>query len=196
MEKIFMAYTTGKTCWAMIFHPDGRVLNVSSKDWVVYHVENLEDYFITYTEVDSSGLYIAEYPSGFESDVLPIEISYQQSGVTPALPDDLPIISIGQSQGSNMASIKGSVDAASNMSESAKSILQGEVQSGSNTSTQIVSDMTGALDDLYRGRVIMFTSGSLDKSAGIIKSYDAGTKIIVFTELPDSPSPGDTFIII
>src|ERR1051325_2059485 len=193
-QKIFMAFTSGKTCWLMSFNPNGKVLDVVAKNWVDFVLDDLSTYFIMYTEVDSTGLYVADYPSDFVLDVLQTEVSYQQAGATPTLPDDGPPIGIGQSQGSSVAAINYSVAAAQNLSESSKTIVQGIVQIGSNTITQIATDLDGATDNLYRGRVIIFTSGDAIKSAAIIKTYNATTKILTFTGIPVAPIPDDTFL--
>lgn len=194
-QKVFMGYTTGKTCYFLAFNPDGRVLDAQAKTWVAFVLADLANYFMNFTEYDSSGFYYGTYPSDFDLDVLPTEVSYQQSGVTPAFPDDT-LIGVGQSQGSNTAAINTSISSAVNLNKSTQVIASGIVQAGSNLITQIVTDLDGATDNLYRGRVVIFSSGAMDKAAAIITAYAEGTKILTFTAIPTAPTPGDTFIIV
>lgn len=195
-QKVFLGYTTGKTCYFLAFRPDtGQVLDAQSKTWVTFTLADLANYVMTLTEYDSSGFYSGEYPSDFTLDVLPTEVSYQQAGPAPAFPADT-LIGVGQSQGSNVAAVNNSVNAADNMGASTASEEQGTVQSGSNTTGQIVTDLSGATDDLYRGRAVIFTIGAMSKCAAIITGYNATTKVLTFTTIPTAPTPGDTFVVV
>ncbi len=151
---------------------------------------------MSYTELASTGLYIAQYPDGTVLDVLPTEISYQQAGPSPALPDDLPPISIGQSQGSNVDAINASVLAAQNLQASSETMETAVVQAGTNTTTQVKTNLTGATDALYRGRVVIFASGAMNKAAAIITGFNASTGVLTFTAIPTAPSPGDDLIVV
>lgn len=194
-QPIFLPYTSGKTCWFIAFRPADRyVLNPTTKAWVPFVLANLADYVSLYTEIDSTGVYIGLYPDDFLLDVLPIEASYQQQGVSPALPDDLPIASLGSSQGASVAAVMNDVVAASNLAKNAASQQQGIVQSGANTTSQIVTVLTGA-DNVYNGRVLILTSGSQNKQTAIITGFVNSTGILSFTPIASAPSPGDSFLV-
>lgn len=196
-QPVVMGYSSGKTCWFMAFRQsDFKVLRVSDQTWVTFVLGNLSQYVMTYTELASTGIYVGYYPADFLLDVLPVEVSYQQAGIAPALPDDLPVISTGQSQGVNLAAINTNVPAASNLGESTSVIVQGAVASGTPTVTSLISNLTNALNNAYVGRVILFTSGTLIGSGGRITAYNGTTKAITFTAVPTAPSIADTFVIV
>ncbi len=199
-QPIYFPYSTNKTCWFMSIRPsDKKVLNKDSLAYEVFAAANLAHYAIAYTEIaDGSagtGVYVGLYPDGFEYSELPIEASYQQAGAQPALPDDLPIASLGNSQGANVAAIANSVVSPSNLRANLDAMEAATVQSGSNTTTQVATNLTGAVDNLYNGRVVIFTSGSGARSAGIITGYVASTHALSFTAVATAPAPGDTLLV-
>lgn len=195
IQPIQMAYSSGKTCWCMAFHPDGRVLNVVTKAWVTFVLGDLANYVMAYTEKANTGFYTAAYPEDFTLDVLPTEISYQQAGGSPALPDDLPAISIGQSQGSNIAALLGDVPTASNFAINCKNMEQATVQAGTPTVNECLTDLTADTDNRYNGRVVLFTSGNVIRAAAIITGFDAGTGLLSYTTLAAAPEAGDTLLV-
>ena len=168
--------------------------NPTTKTWSRSVLANLADYFTLYTEIDSTGVYVGLYPDNFLLDVLPIEASYQQQGVSPALPDDLPIASLGSSQGASVAAITNDVVAASNLAKNAASQQQGVVQTGANTTSQIVTLLTGA-DNVYNGRVLILTSGAQAKQTAIVTGFVNSTGILSFTPIASAPTPGDSFLV-
>lgn len=185
---------SGRTIYMVLHNPDGKVWNKDSAAWEAYVDADWVHYAVPMTEQGASGYYRAAVPMSV-LDVNPTSAIYQQNGVQPDL-SDVPGIGLGQAQGANIFSLDGSVVASQNLSKSTVSMEQGTVQSGSNTTGQIVSDLTGATNNIYRGRVIVFTSGAMKSAAAIIKSYDAGTKILTFTDIPTAPTPGDTFVVV
>ncbi len=196
-QPVVMGYSSGKTCWFMAFRQsDFKVLRVSDHTWVTFVLGNLAQYVMTYTEIASTGVYVGYYPEDFLLDVLPIEVSYQQAGVSAALPDDLPVISTGQSQGVNVQAINTNVPAASNLGESTSVIVPGAVASGTPTTTGLISNLTNSLDDAYVGRIIIFTSGTLIAASAIITRYSGTTKALIFTAFPTAPAIADTFVIV
>lgn len=195
-QPVVLQYSSGKNVWFMAFRQsDFYVLEVATKTWVPFVLGNLADYVMTYTEIASTGIYVGYYPEDFLLDVLPLEASYQQAGVAPALPDDLPGITIGQSQGASVAAVAYSVAAASNLQKNAAAMEQATVQAGVPTTNTCPTDLTAAVDDFYNGRVVIFTSGAGARQAAIITAFDAGTGLLTFTPVVQAPSPGDTLLV-
>lgn len=194
MQPIQMDYSTGKTCYAVAVHPDNRILNVVTKAWVAYNQPDEANYVMPFTEIFPC-VYVAQYPNGFVPDVLPSEFFYQQAGGSPNFTNDTPIGS-GTSQGANIAAINAAVLSAKNLAASAGSMETGAVVAGSNSITQIVTNLAESQTDLYNGRVVLFTSGNASKSVGIITAYDGATKILTFTAIATAPTVDDEFVIV
>jgi len=87
--------------------------------------------------------------------------------------------------------------------EGAKGVLHGSVGTSPSSTTLVVSLTDGdtaqsSIDDFYKGRVIVFTSGSRQGEASEITAYAASTKTATFNALAGagSPSTNDNFIIV
>lgn len=198
-QPITAQYTTGRALHVLRQDPNTmKFWNTDSVAWEDYNSANWADYAIPLTEYTGSCIYqAAQTITGLAVNT--IDYLYERISPVATLPSlaggDI-FIGSGQSQGSNMVAINGFVAAAENLGESSKTVEQGIVQAGSNTTTQIVTDLSGATNNLYTGRVLIFTSGAMKRATGIIKTYDAGTKILTFTAIPTAPTPGDTFLVV
>lgn len=194
-KPVFLPWSSGKTLWFMSINQSGlTVFNKDALTWVAFNGANLSHYAMTMTEIGNTGIYVGFYPDGYLLDNLPSEACYQQAGPSPALPDDLPVAGFGQSQGMNLAAVNWSVVGASNLEKNVDSQTQGVVQSGANTASSIVTNLTGA-DNLYNGRVVIFTSGGQAKAAAIVTGFVNSTGVLSFTPISTAPSPGDTFLV-
>jgi hypothetical protein len=194
-KPVIFPYQSGKTLWFLALNQSGlTVFNKDTLTWVTYNPANLAHYAMTMTEIGSTGIYVGFYPDGYALDNLPTEVQYQQAGVQPTLPDDLPIVGMGQSQGQNVAAINWSILSASNLQKNADSQTQGVVQSGVNTSSSIITNLSGP-DNIYNGRVVIFTSGGQVKAAAIVTGFVSMTGMLTFTPIPSAPSPGDSFLV-
>ncbi len=192
-SPIETGYTTGQTVYVVRHNPDGTVWNTDSQAWEAYNSSHWTDYAIELAEQTGSGYYRAAQTIP-NLDVLTTDVLYNQAGGAPALGDTL--IGIGQSQGTNLFALNSSVASAANLQKSAGSMLPGTVQSGSNTTAQIVSNLTGATNNLYNGRVIIFLTGNAAGSAAIATGYNHTNHILTFTTVAIAPTAGDTFIIV
>jgi hypothetical protein len=72
--------------------------------------------------------------------------------------------------------------------------LPGEVVSVV-SSTVIETDLTGANSNQYKGRQIVFTSGTLDGLSALILGYDPATSYLTHVSFTGTPGIGDTFVI-
>lgn len=91
--------------------------------------------------------------------------------------------------------ISGSAAAANNLEASALGIVTGTAQTGS-TTTVIETNLTEAVDDVYIGRVIVFTGGTAAGEATDITDYDGTTKQLTVTATAQTAANGDTFVIV
>jgi hypothetical protein len=196
-QKVMTTFFTGRTLFFIEWDPINDLFwNKTGQVWETYDEGNLDDYVFSLTEKGTSGIYVADYPIP-NLDILSTEIIYEQHGVQPNLSVDTPAIGLGQSQGSNIAAVSNDTESSENLSLSAKTMEQGEVQaSPAPTDQAIATDLTSSVDNAYAGRVIIFTSGDSFRVSAIVKSYNAGTKLLTFTKIQQAPDDLDTFIIV
>ena len=75
-------------------------------------------------------------------------------------------------------------------------VILGSAQTGTLSTTQATTDLTGYADDQLIGRVIIWTSGNCDGEATDITDYANASGLITFTALTTAPANGDTFKIV
>ena len=75
-------------------------------------------------------------------------------------------------------------------------IIYGAAATGTLSTTQCTSDLTGYADDQLIGRVIIFTSGDCDGEATDITDYASTNGLLTFTALTTAPANSDTFKIV
>jgi hypothetical protein len=99
----------------------------------------------------------------------------------------------------NMDQIAGVAAAATGLSLSADTIINGTA-SGTPTTTTMVSDIGVTVNDQYNGRIIIFaddtTTAALRDQATDITACTAATNTLTFTALTTAPVSGDTFVIV
>lgn len=83
-----------------------------------------------------------------------------------------------------------------NVDDLEKGIIFGTAQTGTLSTTQATTDLTGYADDQLIGRVIIWTSGACDGEATDITDYASASGLITFTALTTAPSNGDAFKIV
>jgi len=97
----------------------------------------------------------------------------------------------------NMTEISGSGAAADNLEDSSLTIYRGEVTSGTPTTTTLIdSGLTQAGTDHWKGRVIIFRTGTLAKQATDITAFDPATDELTFSALSAAPTVGDFYVIV
>lgn len=96
----------------------------------------------------------------------------------------------------NATQINGVAGAASNLAKSASVIWQGSVTGATSTTSLVDSTLTQAATDFWKGRIIIFTSGSLQYQASDITSFNAGTHALGFTAMTAAASNADTYVIV
>lgn len=75
-------------------------------------------------------------------------------------------------------------------------IIYGTAQTGTLSTTQATTDLTGYADDELIGRVIIFTGGTADGIASDITDYASASGLVTFTAIPTAPANADTFKIV
>ena len=194
LNPIEIAYQPGATLYSVIHYKDGTVWNGLAFE--AFNSAHWATYAVPLTEQSPSGYYRAAFPAGI-GDLLTTEATYNQQGVSPALVDATPgPISIGQSQGVDVAAVVHSEQAAANMYANLALLVPGSVQTGAATTTYCKTNISATLTNVYNGRLIVFTSGVCAGSAGVITAYSVASSVVYFTMLPATPAPGDGFLII
>ena len=74
-------------------------------------------------------------------------------------------------------------------------IITGQAQTGTLSTTQATSDLTGYANDQLIGRIITWTSGACDGESTDITDYASASGLLTFTALTTSPANTDTFKI-
>src|SRR3990167_4375058 len=92
----------------------------------------------------------------------------------------------------NAVALNGGTAAAENLRRSAESIYYGSVTGAVTTTTLIDSGLTQADTDHWKGRIVIFLTGTLAKEATDITEFDPATDKLTFTALTSAPSGGDT----
>lgn len=75
-------------------------------------------------------------------------------------------------------------------------IIFGTAATGTLSTTQATSSLTGFTDDQLIGRVIIFTAGPADGEATDILDYASASGLLTFTDLTLAPEDGDAFKIV
>ena len=107
----------------------------------------------------------------------------------------LPAALVSGLMSSDMTALSTSTTAADNLEKSALQIIPGAAE-GTPSTTVIQTDLAESSDDIYIGRVVIFTSGAAKDEATDITDYTGATGTLTVTALSNAPSAADTFIII
>lgn len=75
-------------------------------------------------------------------------------------------------------------------------IIYGTAQTGTLSTTQATTDLTGYANDELIGRVIIFTGGTADGQASDITDYASASGLVTFTAITTAPANADTFKIV
>jgi len=108
----------------------------------------------------------------------------------------VPSALVGGRMDSNMSAINNDNTAAVNLSKSALGIIYGTAQTGTLSTTQASTDLSGYSDDQLIGRVIVWTSGNCQGEATDITDYANTNGVLTFTALTTAPANADTFVIV
>ena len=88
------------------------------------------------------------------------------------------------------------VAAAAKLALSVAGIESGAAEAGTLSTTQMTTNLTEATDDHYKGAVVVWTSGVLNKQRSDITAYLGSTGMLTYTALTEAPSATDTFVIL
>lgn len=95
----------------------------------------------------------------------------------------------------NAGAIGGDSGAADTLALSAAGIITGTAATGTLSTTQATTDLTGFADDQLIGRTIVFTGGAADGEATDITDYASASGLLTFTALTTAPGDADPFVI-
>ena len=197
LNPIEIAYQTGATLYAVIHSAlAGTVWNQTNSAFESYNSAHWTQYAVALTEQTSSGYYSAAAPAGI-GNILTTECVYSQVGGSPALSDAAPgPISIGQAQGVDIASVVPNPTAAGNMQINLLQLQAGSVTSSIVTTISFSTNLVSSVTNLYVGRLLIMTSGTLAQEVVTITGYNGTTKVLSFSPLTSLPSAGDGFLIV
>lgn len=194
LNPIEVAYQSGATLYCVIHKKDGTVWNGSSFE--AYNSTHWLTYAVALAEQASSGYYRATAPAGIGIN-LTTECIYSQVGGSPALSDAAPgPIGIGQAQGTDVAAVEHSESAASNMQVNLDALVQGTAATGTLSTTQMTSNLTATLANVYLDRLVIFLTGSQAGEVATITAYSSVGGLLSFSAISGAPSNGDTFLIV
>jgi hypothetical protein len=196
LPLIQAVYTTGATLYAVLHDSiGGKVFNATNNGWEAYNQAHWSQYAIALTEQTGSGYYTAQRPA-IASGYLTTECIYLQAGAGPASTDAPPIL-LGYSAGQNIAAISGDpTNAPTNLQAVLASQTQGQIASGTISSSSFPTGLTNANAGAYQGRVIYFVTGAAAGMAGLIANYDPSNGTITLSgSLAVAPGDNDQFII-
>jgi len=187
-------YPTGATLYAIVHHPDGRVWSVLDEDWEAYNSAHWANYAVAMTEQTPSGYYRSGYPAG-AAEALTTEVIYVRVGASPAI-GDAPASGIGQSQGTNIAAVGQDAGLADNLRAGLLSEIQGHAVAGTLSVRQATTDLDDTIDNVYLGRLLVWTTGALLRQSASVLGYNGTTRVLTFGPVTSAPTAGDAFIII
>jgi hypothetical protein len=95
----------------------------------------------------------------------------------------------------DMFSISDDATAANNLELGASEIESGACE-GTPSTTVIQTNLAETQDDIYIGRIVIFTSGNARGEATEITDYTGSTGTLTVTALANAPAASDTFIIV
>jgi len=184
---------SGLTLYAVAHHPDGTVWNTATSEWEAFSAGNWSLYATYLAEQGASGYYRAIHPVSDET-ILVTEAVYVQGGGSPSQ-GDAPASGIGQSQGSAIGAVMYSRIAAANMAKNLDIMKSGLAVAGTLTTTQMSTNLRDSYD-AYKGRLLVWTSGTLIRRATYIAHFDPATLVLTFGQVERAPVVGDAFLII
>lgn len=96
----------------------------------------------------------------------------------------------------NIVQIDGSTTAAENLRRGAESIVWGSAVTGTLTTTEMTTDLTETTDNHYKGRTIIWTTGTLKQQQAVITGYVGSNKKLQYEATTEAPLNNDEFIIV
>lgn len=201
VSTLEVIYNSGANLYAVIRRrSDGYVwntaLNAGDGGWQVYSVGNWAQYAIVLTEQTSSGYYVGTYPAAIGS-TFTSEVFYARAGGSPASSDAPPFM-LALTQGQGVAAVAGVGLDAANMAAALSTQQLGAAVGAIPGPLQVTTNLFDTTDDVYLGRVIIWTTGNMAKQAARISAYNGTTKIITVLAWPSNltPEDGDEFVIV
>lgn len=187
---------TGQFPYVVIHSPTGQLwnttLNAGAGGWESYASGHWAQYAVPLVEQAGSGYYSAAYPAAI-SNVLTTEVLYFNA--TPTIGDAPGGGS--QSQGSNIAAVAGDASVPAKFQASLSSMVLGAVVAGTLTPAAFSTSVVNPSLNAYRGRSVLFTTGSLAGEGGTIVGYDPVTQIItVSAAFTAAPALNDVLVIL
>lgn len=184
----------------------GKVWNGSAM--VTWNVANWLTYNVAAPEDTGSGAYIMTIPGSLPADAYqgvlytPVGVS-SASGDSPVQTENFAwdgsnLVWVGSAL--NVGQINGSAAAAVKLGVSAGTFVTGAAAAGTLSTTQMTTNLSATVANIYAGRVLYFTSGVNAGLAVLITAYAVTGGRLTFVAYgslpaPAAPSAADQFVI-
>jgi hypothetical protein len=96
----------------------------------------------------------------------------------------------------NAVAVSGDIAAADNLEAFASVVITGSAVTGTLSTTQATTDLTGYVNDELVGRTIVWTGGTANGQAARIYDYISTGGDVRFTTIATAPANADTFVIL
>jgi hypothetical protein len=90
--------------------------------------------------------------------------------------------------------VAGIAAAATNLARGAEGLVIGTVLAGA-TTTSVPTDLSSAVNDNFKGRVVTFVDGPLAGQSTAISAYDGSSKTLTVVALTSAPANGNRIVI-
>lgn len=128
-----------------------------------------------------------------ESGALPV---WREFMVLPANAYDALVSGTGVGVRADIQGIVGDAATAAKLKRAVDPVYQGSVTGAATATTLIDSTLTQSATDHWKGRILIFLTGSLTYQATDITAFDPATDKLTFTALTGAPSGGDLYVIV
>lgn len=123
-------------------------------------------------------------------------ISWHSWMVLAANAYDAFVLGAGVGVRADLQGIVGDAANAALQGKAASVLFSGSVTGATTTTTLIDATLVQSATDFWKGRILIFLTGSLKYQATDITGFDPATDKLTFTALTASPSGGDTYLIL
>jgi hypothetical protein len=157
----------------------------------------IDETLTSHVTADSLGVAVKDIladTNELQADDYPTSIAAIQAD-TDDIQTRLPAALIGGRMDSDIEAINNNTTSATQLALSAEQIENGACE-GTPSTTVIQTDLAETQDDIYIGRVVIFTSGNARGEATDITDYAGATGTLTVTALANAPAASDTFILI
>lgn len=211
MAKELKAVVASGTPYVQLFREsDFQFWNTVTPGFENYVTANIAHYAIAMTKLGTASMrWYADFPSGIAAGRYTAIVKLQAGGSPAESDTDIsvgsvdwtgsvlgPIVNSQGYQGVNIAQMNSSSTAAVRQQLAADAIYVGTVTGATSVTSLVDSGLTQSATDFWKGRVVIFTTGSLAGQATDIVGFTPGSDQLTLSRLTSAPNTSDTYIIL